>query len=101
MFATQPHTEFEFGGVVNEPKHKEGICAIDQIATLAKAAGVADDMGHPLSPGALPFVGNARYEGERWQLRIEPPAVHVIAGTPTWGCHWVFTLGAGGVDQAR
>lgn len=101
MFASQGQGTGEYGAVVSTPKHHEGYCAIEQIGALAKGLHVADESGNALNPGMLPFVGNARFEGERWQLRIEPPAMHNVNGTPTWACRWIFALAAGGADQNR
>lgn len=101
MFPTQSPGASEFGEVVSQPKHHEGFCSIDQVGALARGLKIVDETGNALNPAALPFVGNTRYEGERWQLRIEAPAMHNLNGTPTWACRWAFMLGAGGSDQQR
>lgn len=101
MFANQPVTEHAYGEVVSTPKHHEGYCAVEEVGPMVKAFRVVDEDGHALTPGALPFIGNCRYEGERWQLRVEPPAFHSVNGATMWGCRWVFALGSGGSDQNR
>ena len=101
MFPAPQVQEMAFGCLVNQPKHKEGFVPINEISALAKECGVVDDLGHPIDPGVLPVTGFARYNGEKWHLRIESPVYHNVGGTAQWACRWVFSLAAGGADPNR
>ena len=91
----------KFGLIVDNPKHQEGVAETGELAELVKTCGCKAEDGSLLQVRGLPFQGNARKDGQKWQLRIEPSAANETPAGMVQGHRWVFAMAAGSDDQNR